>query len=142
MDIKQRYQGFQTLCGVLKDEGCHFLVLCSIAEEYLQKPVDLIGTIRISQSKGWMRSDFYVKDSIAILEYVTNAKWTRNEVAKLLVIRDNDYTEAVYYNARTGFRHYRRRGYDTLEHSVTVAEGVIEKYYIYTVGSNDTSSSK
>lgn len=138
VDVRTRYEGFQTLCGVLKDEGCHFLVLCSIADEYLasrNKPyTDLINTIRMSQSKQWIDGDFFVRnDGTPILEYLTGKKWTRKEVVKLPEIRDNDYTEAIWYNPITRYHHYRRRYFDTLDFSYTVKNGYIEKYYIYTV---------
>lgn len=136
--IKSRYEGLQSLFGTMKDESCHFLTLCSIADEYLfahDGPyIDLIGIIRTSQTKGWITDDFYVtNDGTPILEHLTGKKWTRKEVVKLPTIGDNDYTEAIWYNPQTGYHHYRRRYFDTLNKSKTVAEGYIEKYYIYTV---------
>lgn len=80
-----------------------------------------------------MRSDFYVKDAFAILNYYTNKKWVRRSVTELpKEIKDNEYTEAVWFNKRTSFTHFRRRGFDTLQNSVTVKEGKIQSYYIYT----------
>lgn len=139
MTIKKRYEGLQTLCGVMKDEACHFLTLCSIADEYNQskgKPfIDLIDAVRTAMDNKWMDNEFTVTvlGSCDILGYLTGKKWTRKEVDKLPVIRDNDYTEAVWYNPKTEYHHYRRRSFDTLAYSYTVANGYIEKYYIYTV---------
>lgn len=138
ISVKDRYSGFQTLCGVMKDEACHYLVLCSIADEYLithgHQPHDFLGILRLAQSKRWITKDFWVSnDGTPILEAATGKKWQRKEVVSLPVIRDNDYTEAIYYNPNTDLHHYRRRGFDTLEYSKTVAEGYVEKYYIYTV---------
>lgn len=135
MTPKQRYQGIQSTLKIAGDNACHFLTLLSIAEEESEAPIDLIEAIRITQKMKWMNSEFTVTvaGSLALLEYYTDKKWTRREVKVLpSVIKDNEYTEAVYKNDNTGFNHYRRRGYDTLNHSVTVAEGYIEKYYIYT----------
>ena len=138
LTIQERYEGLQTLFGTMKDEACHFLVLCSIADEYLLShgypAIDLINIIRVSQKRKWITDDFYVQnDGTPILSYLTGRKWTRKEVVKLPIIRDNDYTEAIWYNPRTTYHHYRRRYFDTLVNSKTVAEGRIEKYYIYTV---------
>lgn len=134
MTTQQRYEGFQSIAKALGSDGCHFLVLCSIIEEYTGNPLDLIHVIRTCLDKGWITNDFTVLgDGTWILTYFTGAKWTRKEVVKLPVIRDNDYTEAIWYNPRTGYHHYRRRYFDTLDCSVTVKEGYIEKYYIYTV---------
>lgn len=134
MDIVDRYAGIQDVFKIAGSDGCHFLALCSIAEEYLNKSIDLIGLIRHCQSKRWITNDFWVKnDGTPILNYLTGKKWSRKEVAELPVIRDNDYTEAVWFNPNTQYHHYRRRCVDTLNHSYTVEYGYIEKYYIYTV---------
>lgn len=138
IDVKTRYEGLQSLFGTMKDESCHFLTLCSIADEYNithgKSYIDLINIIRVSQSKRWITDDFFVRnDGTPILEYLTGKKWSRKEVVKLPEIRDNDYTEAIWYNPRTEYRHYRRRYFDTLSFSHTVNNGYIEKYYIYTV---------
>lgn len=135
MTVRDRYEGVQTLFREMGSEGCHFLVLCSIAEESIGKPIDIIDALRVSLSKGWMRKDYWVNnDGTPLLNYLTGLKWTRKEVVKLPVIRDNDYTESVWYNPNTQYHHYRRRYFDTLDHSYTVEKGYIEKYYIYTVG--------
>ena len=137
MTVQERYEGIQSVLKNAGDEGCHFLALCSIADEYNNehgKPyLDLINAIRVCQSKRWIDKGFWVKnDGTPFLEYLTGIKWSRKEVVKLPVIRDNDYTEVVWFNPDTGFHHYRRRYMDTLEHSVTVEKGYIEKYYVYT----------
>lgn len=134
MTVRERYEGIQDLLAYAGAEGCHFLTLLSIAEECTKHNVDLIGTIRICIKKHWITSDFWVtNDGTPILEYLTGKKWTRKEVVKLPVINDNDYTEAIYYNPNTKYHHYRRRSFDIKDNSITVRDGHIEKYYIYTV---------
>ena len=134
-EVKQRYEGIQTILKACGDEGCHFLTLCTIAEEAIHRPLDLIDTIHLLQSKKLMTSDFFVNDDgTKVLSLLTDGKkWTRKDVEKLPPIGDNDYTEAIYFNPRTQLRHYRRRYMDTLKYSVTVEEGYIESYRIYTV---------
>ena len=132
MTTKERYSGIQSILANCGSEGCHFLSLCSIIEEVNNKPIDLIEVIKLSQSKGWLDSFFFVKDGIKLLNFFTKKKWKREEVVKLpKTIADNEYTEAVYFNERTGFYHYRRRGWDTIVDSTTVREGVLLKYYIW-----------
>ena len=135
MTVKQRYDGIQTILKTCGNEGCHFLTLCSIIEEYTDCPLDLIDAIRVAQSKGWFDSTFEGKDAIAFLNYYTGKKWTRSELLKRLPIKilDNQFTEVIHYNKNTGFKHYKRRGFDTLTSSVTVRDGVILGYYVYTV---------
>lgn len=135
MTVKDRYSGIQTTLGLCHTDGCHFLTLLSIAEEESGKYVDLIDAIRVSTSKKWMDSEFTVtvQGSLDLLKHYTGKKWTRREVTKLpAIIKDNEYTEAIYYNPDTKYHHYRRRGYDTIVDSATVRNGHIEKYYIYT----------
>lgn len=139
MTVRERYQGLQSLAQSLHDDGCHFLTLCSIADEYRFDHdipyIDLIWAIRTLRSKGLIDDSFYVHDDgCRVLSILTEGKkWTRKDVVSLPVIYDNDYTEAVYFNPRTQFHHFRRRSIDTLNYSVTVAEGYIESYRIYTV---------
>lgn len=142
--ITDRYSGIQDTFKSLGAEGCHFLVLCSIAEEFLTEyrgvevTIDLIGTIRIAQSKGWIRDDFYVKDALALLRWMCMSRgvtcsWVRTEVTKLGKLTDRDYSEVVYYNERTGYKHFRRRYVDTINNSTTVREGRVLQYNVYTV---------
>ena len=137
--IKERYEGIQTAFRQCGEDGCHFLVLCSIADEWRQEHglpfIDIIETIHLLRNMNLITADYYVRDNgCKVLSILTeNKKWTRKDVDKLPRIRDNDYTEVVYFNPRTQFHHFRRRGYDTLSYSATVKEGYIESYRIYTV---------
>ena len=121
----------------IDSDGCHFLTLCSIAEDVLGAPIDLIEAVNIAYNENLIdkKDVFYVKDSCALLSVLTGKQWTRKEIAakdfKPEEVGEHDYTEAVYFNIETGFHHYRRRGYDTLVHSVTVEKGYIKKYYMY-----------
>lgn len=135
MCVKEHYEHLQTIFGTAKESACHFLTLCSIAEEATGVWIDVVAAMFLLQSKGLMDSEFYIKDDgCKVLSLLTNGKkWTRKDVEKLPPIRDNDYTEAVYFNPRTQFKHFRRRYFDTLKDSVTVKEGHIIQYRIYTM---------
>lgn len=138
MTVKERYEHIQSIFQNCGKEGCHFLALCSIADEYrrdTESPyADILTTINVAFKNNWLRSDFYVLDAISILNYITGKKWTSRTVKELpSVIKDNEYTEAVYYNPRTGHTHFRRRYFDTLTSSTTVKEGYVKEYRIYTV---------
>ena len=136
---RERYENLQTELLALHKDGCHFLTLCSIADEYRYDHglpyLDFIWAYRTCQSKGLITRDCYVNDDgCGILSLLTDGKkWTRKDVEKVGQVNDNDYTEAVYFNPRTRFHHFRRRYFDTLVHSVTVEEGYIESVRIYTV---------
>lgn len=131
---KERYTSIQTKLQNCGSDGCLFLSLLSIAEEMTGEEVDLFNSILDATKKGYIQDDFTVLDSPSLLKMLTGKPWTRKIVSSLdgITIRDQDYTVCKWYNPRTGYYHFRRRGYDTLANSVTVAEGSIVEYYIYT----------
>lgn len=136
MRVDERYDCLQSILRVCGDEGCHFLCLCSIAEQALGRPIDLIDAIRTSQSKGWIRKDFFVtNDGTPLLSYLTGVPWERRVSSSFPMISTNDYIEVKYYNPRTRFTHFRRRAFDTIKDSITVKEGYIQEYYIYSIRS-------
>ena len=128
---QKRYEGIQTLLGKCSSDGCFFLCLLTIAEDVTGDTCDLINIIHLCLERGWIDDTFYVKDSLSILSYLTGKEWKRRKVDSLPPIGINDYSVVIYHNNRTGYNHYRRRPYDTLESSVTVREGYIWGYYIY-----------
>lgn len=138
MTVKDRYEGFQTLMGNYNKDGCHFTVLLTIIEEKMQElfpeyKVDFIEAVRLCMSKGWLKEDFYVTDAIKILNFFTGYKWSRRKEEKLpLKLKNNEWTECNYYNPQTKREHFRRRTIDSLMDSVTVKNGYIKYYYIYT----------
>lgn len=129
--IKSRYIGIQTKLKNIGDGGCLFLCLCSIIEEFTNKPIDLLTVIQQSMAKKWITDDYEVKDALELLKAFTGKKWYRREVTKLPLIKKNEFSIEKWFNERTGFTHFRRRFVDTLVSSVTVKEGVLQEYYIY-----------
>lgn len=128
---QQRYEGIQTLLNKCGNEGCLFLCLLSIAEEVIENKIDLIDAIHLCLDKGWIDETFYVNDSLAILRHLTGKSWMRTTTPSLLRIGAKDYSIVIYHNNKTGLTHYRRRPYDTLKTSVTVRDGSVQGYYIY-----------
>lgn len=130
--LKSRYTGIQTKLSKIGSDGCLFLCLCSIIEEVTGNPCDIIGMVQECMAKNWLLNDFTVNDSLAILKAYTGKSFRRVEVNKLPeIIRDNEFTVEKWFNLRTGYTHFKRRFTDTLASSVTVKEGSIKEYYIY-----------
>lgn len=131
-----KYEGLQSRLKIIGEEGCHFLSLCYIANSYLARHgfsgIDIDDTYTRAISLGVMKSDCYVTDGERFLNAFTGAQWKREVLTKKpadsLEFR---YIEEVWYNKRTGFRHYKMSTHDTLSSSVTVKEGVIEKWYVW-----------
>lgn len=130
--IKSRYAGIQSKLEGMDKTGCLFLCICTIIEEVTGLPCDIIGILQESMAKGWLDKDFTVKNSPAILHEYTGKKFRRVEVSTLpSVIKDNEFSIEHWVNPNTGKEHFKRRFVDTLTSSVTVKEGYIKEYYIY-----------
>ena len=135
MDVKERYNGIQTVFEKAGESGCLFLSLLSIAEEYTGLPVDFIVAYNKCIEKGLIKKDFFCNDQEKILETFTGKKWTKTVVKELPdhPVPENMYTVEKWFNERTGFTHFKRRMFDTLESSITVKECYIKEYYCYEV---------
>ena len=137
MDVKERYNGIQTVFEKAGESACLFLSLLSIAEEYRGMPIDFIKAYRKCIELGLIEKDFYCKDQERILSLFAGEKWKKTVLKELPdPVPENTYTVEKWFNERTGFTHFKRRGFDTLESSVTVKEGSIVEYYCYTVKDN------
>lgn len=132
-ELKNRYEGIQTVFEKAGESGCLFLSLLSVAEEYTGLPVDFIVAYRKCIELGLIDKDFFCNDQEKILYELTGAKWEKTVVKELDPLPENMFTVEKWHNDRTGFTHFRRRSFDTLESSVTVKEGYIKEYYCYTV---------
>ena len=145
-EIRQKYIGLQTKMlksaddiKLFGDYSCLFLCLCSIAEEYNESHhsryrVDILADYLACRSKGYIGDEFFVKDSPAVLEYLTGQKWKREVVEKLPdTVPDNMYTVEQWYNQKTRYTHFRRLWGDTLVDSNTVRNGKLTQYYLFSV---------
>lgn len=129
---KTRYQGTQTMLKQLGNTGCLLLCLLSIAEEVINDNIDTISACKKLLADGCVDDEFFCKDQERALFLLTGKKWKkeiRRELPSSVPI--NMYTVERWYNERTGYTHFKRRGYDTLVSSVTVKEGMLTSYYIY-----------
>ena len=145
VQIRAKYTGFQSRLGTwqkaigkLDDYGCLFLSICSIAEEYNEshhnlRRMDILSFFMECLDREWVNTNCYCLNQLEMLKFATGVEWKR-EVVKTLPkeIPLEMYTVEHWYNARTGFDHFRRRWGDTLVNSVTVKEGVLKDYYTYT----------
>ena len=134
MDVKERYEGMQTVFEKAGESACLFLSLLSIAEEYTGLPVDFIVAYRKCTEQGLIEKDFFCNDQEKMLYAFTGKKWKKTVMKELPnPVPDGMFTIEKWYNPRTDFTHFKRRTFDTLESSVTVKEGYIKEYYCYEV---------
>lgn len=142
---REKYIGIQTelkkrksLLACMGDYACLFLCLCSIADEYFEakgdkKEIDLVEFALKCREKGFISDDWICRTEL-ILNFATGAEW-KKKVLKTLPesIPNSMFTVEKWYNKRTGYTHFRRRWGDTLKSSITVKEGILQEYYIFTV---------
>lgn len=134
MNAKERYEGIQTVFENAGENACLFLSLLSIAEEYTGLPVDFIVAYRKCIDLGFIEKDFFCNDQEKILYTFTGKKWKKTVMKELPnPVPYEMFTIEKWYNPRTDFTHFKRRGWDTLKSSVTVKEGYIKEYYCYEV---------
>ena len=134
MNAKERYEGIQTVFENAGENACLFLSLLSIAEEYTGLPVDFIVAYRKCIDLGFIEKDFFCNDQEKILYTFTGKKWKKTVTKELPnPVPYEMFTIEKWYNPRTDFTHFKRRGWDTLKSSVTVKEGYIKEYYCYEV---------
>lgn len=132
MNVQERYNGIQTAMKNAGESACLFLSLLSIGEEYTGLPVDFIVAYRKCIELGLIEKDFFCNDQEKILYEFTGKKWKKTVLKELPdPVPENTYTVEKWYNDRTGFTHFKRRSFDTLESSITVKEGYIKEYYCY-----------
>lgn len=134
MLAKQRYEGLQTLFLTAHNWACLFLCMLSIAEEYTGHEIDFIEAYHACRKNGSLGADFYCNDQEKILQSLTGKKWRKVIMKKLPEpVPSAMYTVEHWYNSKTKYDHYKRRGYDTVTNSVTVRDGKLLEYYTYTV---------
>ena len=75
MNVKDRYNGIQTVFKNAGESACLFLSLLSIAEEYTNSSIDFIDAYNKCIRAGLIREDFYCVDQEKILFTFTSKQW-------------------------------------------------------------------
>ena len=130
--MKSRYEGIQNKLWNMR-EGCFFLSLCSIAEEYNNSKIDLIDAVNMAFNNKYVTSDYTVKEDCKFLQKLTGRKVTKRVATSCGILDDNEYSIVKYLNKEKTANHFRRRYFDVYINSMTVKEGTIVSYYIYTI---------
>lgn len=117
------------------DYGCYFMSLLYVSSTPYSEPATLDELLKYYDTfiaRGWMDPDCYVKDPCAILEYLTDKKYS---VKKAVVLDTSaDIIIGRWYNPATNLHHFvvmdsnNNVVWDSLKDSNTVRNGVIESY--------------
>lgn len=129
--MMSRYEDSQRVLWHMQD-ACYFLCLLSIAEEYLDKKVDLLDSARYCMKQGWINKDFFVNDPERILKWLCDASDVRWKMVQSVgILKDNEYSlEKWKCGEKT---HFKRRYFDVYNDSSTVKNGVRLGYYVFTI---------
>ena len=131
--MESRYEGLQNRLWGIR-EGCFFLSLLSVAEEFNGGKVDFVDAVNKSFEKKWLKDDYTVLIDIALLEWLTGKKVRKEVRVECGIVRANQYSVAKWVNREGDKNHFRRRGWDVYTNSRTVKEGHVMCYYVYTIG--------
>lgn len=113
-------------------EGCFFLSLCSVAEEFNGQKVDLVDAVNKAFEKKWVKADYTVLDDTALLSWLCHGAKVTKRVSNVCgVLKGNEYSVCKY--AWKNKTHFRRRYFDVYEDSKTVRNGQLACYYIYSI---------
>ena len=131
-ETKRRYENSQTMISECGRYGCLFLCLLSIAEDFNGIQIDFLNAVEQCKKQNFISDDFYINDSLKILNFLTGKKWRRNIVYNLSkTLKDCKYIiECWRLEDKT---HFRRSYFDSIKDSVIVANGCLSYYYIYEV---------
>ena len=120
------------------DYGCYFMSLLyvrRISYSEVASLDELLMYYNTFITCGWMDPDCYVKDPCAILGSLTGKKYT---VKKSAVLDPNaNIIIGRWYNLTTNHSHFvvmdsnNNVIWDSLGHSITVADGIIESYRLF-----------
>lgn len=132
MTVKQRYDGIQTVLKSAGDNACLFLCMLSIAEQVINHDIDFINAYFKCLRAGVIDTSFFCNDQEAILKILTGKEWMKQVTCRLPdPLPKNMYVVEKWYNGATTFTHFKRRSYDTLVGSKTVAQGKLIEFYAY-----------
>lgn len=132
--MTSRYDNIQKYLKNIGEYGCFFLSLLSIAEEYTGRKIDLVDAVRWGIDSKAVGNDFTIYDDCKLLSHLTGKRVSKSASQGCGVLSANQFSVEKWYNGRTGYNHFRRRCFDVYNGSVTVREGCLVCYYIYTIG--------
>lgn len=115
----------QEICKQIYEGGCYFLTLLHFAKV----EEDAVKYYKQFVKNKWLDEDCFVRQPTEIMRCLFGGDW---KVAK----SDKDDTNAdfvvqLYYNPKTGLRHFVAKDYDPLGKSNTRLNGYVESYRLF-----------
>lgn len=119
----------------IKVSGCYFLDLLFVAKGKEPELDDMLHYYDFFIENDWMDNGCYIKNPCAILEFLTDKKFT---VKKDSVFDASaTYIIGYYHNPRLNINHFvvmskdDKVRWDSIENSVTVRDGIKTSYRLF-----------
>lgn len=122
-------EGIQTSLELIGKYGCGFL---SVLKYFHYQNTDVVLMYNLCLNNGLIDSECFVNDWKKLLEFLDPYKRQWNVVISKELAPCTWYIEQ-WYNPRTGLKHFKLHDWDSLKDSVTVAEGYIISYRLFTL---------
>lgn len=109
--------GIQTLTENLGKTGCYFFCLCSVAEEYLGRKVDVLEAANEAVKRGYCTKEFYIEYPGLILEMITHKKWeVRKDKYPFVNATDKEFVITRYERTTTmtTLAHFERENFHSI----------------------------
>lgn len=115
----------QEICKTIGESGCYFLTLLHFAKI----EDEAVKYYKQFVKNKWLDEDCFVRQPTEIMKCLFGGEW---RVVKSDKDDSNaDFTVLLYYNPKTGYRHFTAKDYDPLGDSNTRKNGYIESYRLF-----------
>lgn len=115
----------QEICKTIGESGCYFLTLLHFAKV----EEDALKYYKLFVKNKWLDEDCFVRQPAEIARCLFGGSWQVKKSDK-----DDfkaDFAVLLYYNPKTGLRHFTARDWDPLGDSNTRKNGYIESYRLF-----------
>ena len=115
----------QEICKTIGESGCYFLTLLHFAKI----EDEAVKYYKLFVKNKWLDEDCFVRHPTEIMKCLFGGEW---RVVKSDKEDSNaDFVVTLYYNPKTGLRHFTAKDYDPLGNSNTRKNGYIESYRLF-----------
>jgi hypothetical protein len=113
-------QGVQHMLENAGKYACYYLCLCQLANKGYNS-----DTVEALMDKGLLQKDFTVMNAGEIFSYLTGDKWEHTKEGPDYQPKGGEFVIYEYFYDKSGYNHFRLKGWDSLENSQTVKLGKI-----------------
>lgn len=130
----------ENLLYALGKYGCYVLCLISIAEEVIERHIDIVTAVQIGIEKKCFRyndndkndnDNFFVEDPCKFLNALTGFIWDVRKALPDETIKPGEYVVKKYVNGSQP--HFERDNFKPIKNSITVSQGKLESLRLFRI---------